>query len=289
MSVYKNCNPTEFVERFFRSIYTYDAPIDFSSSTDVLKRLDRRTKSVIINETERENAITERNADIMIDVLKTVLLIDIPGEKKVLSDYTKYIDDENIMWEGNDSVPQYIFGNTLLMLLELRFCFGNLACIEAIEHFLINEDYHEKPRIDTNLENIGRFVFMVYRYILNNYKNRPVILGSDVIIKLLKTRFYSEVYLMLCGYIIDCELDESGWLFGLQQAGRISVDCCLSAADKKGFEYHSDFMITLNNNIDQLSGKSDEDSIRKIDELKYMQKLILIGREKNKDYANSDQ
>ncbi len=311
-------------------IHTYMAPIDYLSNEGLQKRFDDRTYEEILKSLEDNNYLSNDTISELLDIIKTVLVIDIPGEKVVQKDYTRYLDKENLMWvfadsKERNSVLQYIYNNTLLLLLILRKCFGNLDFIEAIENYLLQTDYFMKPHADINLDNIRMFVYMVYQKILTkccrnvvtrsnsivendgvdstdntdntssdneavvNGKvsdkgipcNEDEVNGKDVnqeIYRVMTTRFYSEVYLFISGYIIDNELEESCWIFGIRQCDRRSTEYFLSAEDRKTFKFYPDYKVALEKKIDALRAKDDEESIAEREELEYTYRLITLAR-----------
>lgn len=290
MAEIKDCHVLDFAEWILYNIYKSNhSPIDFSLKEGELIRFDDTTRDLILDDIESHQKINERNALIFVDILKKILLVDIPGERPPRSDYTKYIDAENITYTANDSVLLYVYNSTLLLLISLRHCFGELACIEAIENFLFNGDYYDKKYIDKPLEDIKRFLFMVYKYIFNKCCKNSIIQGkrvNSVILTLLKTRFYSEVYLLISGHIIDQNIEERHWVFGIQQAGRFSKDYCLSLEDRRSFQFYPDYIKKLTNEIDSLRDKTDEESIRKRKEMEYIHYLITLAR-RNVKYGSS--
>ena len=92
------------------------------------------------------------------------------------------------------------------------------------------------------------------------------------------TRFYSEVYLFISGYIIDNELEESCWIFGIRQCDRRSTEYFLSAEDRKTFKFYPDYKVALEKKIDALRAKDDEESIAEREELEYTYRLITLAR-----------
>ena len=167
-------------------IHTYMAPIDYLSNEGLQKRFDDRTYEEILKSLEENNYLSNDTISELLDIIKTVLVIDIPGEKVVQKDYTRYLDKENLMWvyadsKERNSVLQYIYNNTLLLLLILRKCFGNLDFIEAIENYLLQTDYFMKPHADINLDNIRMFVYMVYQKILTKCCRNVVTRSNSIV------------------------------------------------------------------------------------------------------------
>lgn len=149
----KHCKLKRFIERTLMSIHTHMAPIDYSVDGKNLIRFDSTTYRKIFEQMEKEGKMTEQVSSILIDIIKTVLVIQIPGEEAVQKDYTKQLDSENLWVNGNcdddrNSVIQYVYNNTLILLFTLRQCFGKVYFIEAIEKYLLNRDYFSKTHMD---------------------------------------------------------------------------------------------------------------------------------------------
>lgn len=113
----KHCSLNLFVVSIFESMNTYGAPIDYSSNQDLQKRFDGRTREAILKSLEDNKYLSDDTISVLLDIIKTVLVIDIPGEKVVQKDYTRYLDKENLMWvyadsKERNSVLQYVYHYT---------------------------------------------------------------------------------------------------------------------------------------------------------------------------------
>ena len=266
----------EFTDKILSNINLYKSPMDFSvlssdsSLPPEIKRLDKSSIKVL-KESIHGKKMLDRNDYITFrDIVGVALHIDTYKKSQQYSAYFKWLDERNdILDDDCESVFQHAYNNATLLLLLIITLWNNVLYIQHIVDYLIeNTELLLEGTININIQDICNFIFSLYSEILALFCRHIIVSTEDVnqiAERLLSSRYYSDVYLLITGYFYDETVsykenpyqnlkDIYRWDFTLLQ-NRVTPKLYLSNEDKKNFAYYPDYIVKLKSEIKELSRK----------------------------------
>lgn len=325
MDTYSNkIDVYQFAVEILRDINMYQSPIDFSimpaesCSSPELKRLDKSSIKIFKESIRDKKMLTPDDLITFRDIVGVALHIDSYSIIPQYSTYFKWLDERHDIQDDKcESIFQHTYNNITLLIHGIISLWDSVLYIPQIEDYLINKiDFINEGTINIKLQDICNFTFSLYSEILSLFRRQENVSTDDVnkiAERLLSSRYYSDVYLLITGYIYEENFDESKpvsyeerqfgelkeiykWDFSLLQQ-RVSPKFYLSSEDKKKFAYYSDYVAKLAGEISSLSQKSDsageqltseqkEDLYNDLSNKKDKYELIVTGKKAVDRYRN---
>lgn len=270
---------TLFIEAVIRSINKYESPTDFTytgnDSTQPIS-LDERQLSKLLMHLDATDKLPADDYNALLKIMRQALRIELCLNSMSCPTYYKFLQPQNMVWVGNESILLHIFNNATQLLYQISKFFKYNCFLEEIHKYLIfGREYYYDAEIDDDLQSICNFIYVLIRNILSMYRFQESVRRNeveDLIRRLLSTRFYTDVYLLVNGYLYsnacyDLRTDDikqikaaysETWDFGLQQAGRASKTSFVSSDDKKTFRYYSENIAERERQIADLQNQITE-------------------------------
>lgn len=248
---------------------------DGNDSTQPIS-LDERLLPKLLKLLDETNKLVEEDYNALLEIVRQALHIDIRLTLMNCPTYYRLLQPKNMVWVGNESILLHIFNNVTLLLCQISEFFKYNCFLKEIHEYLIfDREYYYDAEIDVDLQSICNFTYVLIRNILFMYRFQESVRSSEVealIRRLLSTRFYTDVYLLVNGYLYsnacyDLRTDDINqikaaysetWDFSLQQAGRVSKTSFVSSDDKKSFRYYSDNIAERERQIADLQNQITE-------------------------------
>lgn len=323
MSINAKVDIRAFTYEILHNLNMYQSPMDFwvmptGTASLELKRLDKRSIIPLENSINIKERLDSNDCITFRDIIGVSLHLDAYRKSQQYSAYFKWLDTyHNVQDEKCESIFLHTYNNVTLYLLAIRRLWNNVLYIPRIEEYLIkNTEFLFEGTIDINCQDICNFTFSLYSEILSLFCRQETVSTDDVnqiSERLLSSRYYSDVYLFITGYIYEKWFDESKpvsteethygelkekykWDFSLLQQ-RITPKFYLSDEDKKNFAYCSDYIAALDREIKKLSETvsleetqlSDDQKEALDSELNHKQnkyELVIAGKKAVERYRN---
>lgn len=263
------------------------SPIEITDNQGEKKRFDIRTKQHLLDKATNDFDRDEK-INAALEILCTRLNIHVNEQLTPSDNYLMYKNPVNDIFQrfDEDNHLLCIWSNVRYLLYVLLGEYQQELFIRKIIYYIEEcKPYPSMKAIDEDLQNICKFTYKVYSMMLEKHRKSDCISNdyiSKIILKLLKTRFYADVYLVINGVLAHEEdLDRMNWLENLRQE-RITPLYCLSMEDKKQSMLYDNYrkrqeekLKDMDNEISDLESMRDdldhdecEDLIIKLDLLK---------------------
>lgn len=270
---------TLFIEAVIHSINKYESTMDFTKDSNDSTQpisLDERLLPKLLKPLDETNKLVEEDYNALLEIVRQALHIEMHITHMNCPTYYRLLQPKNMVWVGNESILLHIFNNATQLLYQISKFFKYKCFLKEIPDYLIfGREYYSETEIDDDLQNICNFTYVLIRNILFMYRFQESVRRSEVdalIRRLLSTRFYTDVYLLVNGYLYsnacyDLRTDDINqiqaaysetWDFGLQQAGRASKTSFVSSDDKKSFRYYSENIAERERQIADLQNQITE-------------------------------
>lgn len=214
------------------------SPIEISDMNGEKKRFDFRTKQHFIDET-KNNVDRNEKINAALEILCTRLNVHVNEQLTPSDNYLRFKNPVNDIYQkfDEDNHLLCIWSNVRYLLYVLLGEYQQELFIRKIIYYIEEcKPYPSMKVIDEDLQNICKFTYKVYSMMLEKHRKSDCISNDyvgKIILKLLKTRFYADVYLVINGVLAHEEdLNSLFWIGNLRQE-RITPLYCLSMEDKK--------------------------------------------------------
>lgn len=301
----------DFIKMLFWCINMSGSPVDFSVPYDSqklheIKRLDDTSYQKLMDWVEKKTMLAKPEYNTFRSIVGVALHIETYRDTEQFSTYIKWLAEiHNILDDKCESIYQHTYYNAVSFLSEIQNLWNGVLFIPRIDEFLFEElDIINEEKISTPFHNIFNFTYSLITEILALYCRHQTVSTNDVNTiaqRLLSTRYYTDVYLFITGYIYERNFYGENdflfediphgrlkkvfkWDFSLIQE-RIKPRYYLSHEDRQHFKLYNEYIEAFKNDIESRSGKPftldlplDQEEDRDYNEKRKMLFYIITGK-----------